>query len=59
MKKIAERASLEHQGEFVKTWKLRDDLANDPYWIAAYEYARDFKLTIPELNIVGEALVRK
>ena len=59
MKKIAERASPEHRAEFVKTWKLRDDLANDPYWIAAYEYARDFKLTISESNTVGEALVRK
>ncbi len=55
----AERASPEHQDKFVKTWKLRDDLANEPYWIAAYEYARDFKLTIPEMNTVGEALVRK
>lgn len=53
------RARPGHEAEFRATWKLRDDVASNPYWIAAYEWAATHKLTAAETNKIGEVLVRR
>ena len=56
---MSERASAEHEKKFRATWRLREDVKDDPYWQAAYECAATYRMTIPEMNILGEVLVRK
>lgn len=52
------QASKEHQENFRKTWKLRDELIGNPEAEAAFEYAAEYKLTIQELNYVGAIIER-
>jgi len=52
-------ASKEHEKSFRETFKLREDVADDPYWQAAYDYAATTKLYPDEMAAVGPILVRK
>jgi len=59
MKREIEKASKEHEINFRKSWKLRKDLADNPVWIIAYEYAATHKLYPDEISAIGEAIVEK
>lgn len=59
MKKQIIAASPQHEKSFRETWKLREDVANDPMWQDAYEYAATHKLYPDELNSIGAVLIRK
>jgi hypothetical protein len=52
-----DRASKEHEQGFRAAYRLRDDVANDPTWINAYEYAAQYRLGIRELDAIGAVLV--
>lgn len=58
MKREIIPASPEHEVEFRATWKLRKNVADDPYWQAAYKHAATTKLYPDELNAIGDILVR-
>ena len=53
------RASEEHEQSFRETFRLRDDVANDPLWQLAYEHAATHRLYPDELNAIGQVLVRR
>lgn len=52
-------ASSDYENKFRETWRLRDDLENDPYWQMAYEHSAKNMLYADEINAIGSALVRK
>jgi len=48
-----------HEDQFRATWRLADEVANDPWYQAGYEYAATHKLTPQEMAALGPVLVRR
>ena len=59
MKREIIKASAEHEAKFRKTWRLRDDVKDDPTWLGAYEHAATHKLYGDEMSAIGPVLVRR
>jgi hypothetical protein len=53
MKREIIPASEEHENDFRKHWKLKDEFKNDPECQSAYEYAATTKLYPDEMNFIG------
>ncbi len=59
MKREPIKASEEHEKEFRRVWKLKEEFADNPLWQAAFEHAATYKLWPDELEGIACVIERK